>query len=125
LIDYKTGDNSLDPNYNADRSISPDSDSGVNVFDSQDLTPKTNTGESTAVEPDGQTEKTDLDGTEDNELFVPDEKATYILNTNTMRFHLPDCRSVQDMKEKNRKEFFGTREEAMDAGYLPCGRCRP
>ena len=61
----------------------------------------------------------------DQQKFVPDEKATYILNTNTMRFHLPDCQSVQDMKEKNRKEFFGTREEAMDAGYLPCGRCRP
>jgi DNA-entry nuclease len=29
------------------------------------------------------------------------------------------------MKEKNRKEFFGTREELVDAGYKPCGRCNP
>lgn len=125
LIDYKNGDNSLDPNYSADRSISPGSDSGMDAFDSQDLTPMTNTGESTDMEPDGQTEKTDLNGTKENEPFVPDEKATYILNTNTMKFHLPECQSVQDMKEKNRKEFFGTREELVEAGYSPCGRCHP
>ena len=105
LIDYKTGDNSLDPNYDVKRDIP--SDSG----------PVSNTDE--------LPETTDTDGPENNESFVPDESATYILNTNTMKFHLPECQSVQDMKEKNRKEFFGTREEALDAGYLPCGRCHP
>lgn len=29
------------------------------------------------------------------------------------------------MKEKNKKEFFGTRDEAISNGYSPCGRCRP
>ena len=29
------------------------------------------------------------------------------------------------MKEKNKQEFFGTRDEAIALGYSPCGRCKP
>ena len=50
---------------------------------------------------------------------------TYILNTNTYRFHYPDCPSVESMKEKNKQAFEGTREEAIAQGYKPCGRCNP
>lgn len=50
---------------------------------------------------------------------------TYILNTSSKRFHYPDCQSVSDMKEKNKQEFYGTRDEAIAAGYLPCGNCHP
>ncbi len=49
----------------------------------------------------------------------------YILNTNTLRFHYPDCGSVQDMKEHNRKAYHGSREELIEQGYRPCGNCRP
>lgn len=52
-------------------------------------------------------------------------KVTYILNTSTKRFHYPNCSSVHDIKDKNKKEFYGTREEAVGAGYSPCGRCHP
>ena len=51
--------------------------------------------------------------------------ANYILNTNTKKFHYPTCSSVDDMKEKNKAEFFGTRDEAVAQGYSPCGRCKP
>lgn len=50
---------------------------------------------------------------------------TYILNTNTHKFHLPDCSSAADIKEKNRKEFTGSREEVVGQGYEPCSRCKP
>ena len=52
---------------------------------------------------------------------------TYILNINpsSMKFHYPDCSSVDKMKESNKKEFYGTRQEAIDAGYTPCGNCHP
>lgn len=50
---------------------------------------------------------------------------TYVLNTNTRKFHLPNCPSVTDMKEKNREDFYGTRDEVIAAGYQPCGRCHP
>lgn len=49
----------------------------------------------------------------------------YILNTNTHRFHNPDCQSVKKMKDKNKQEFYGTREAAMDEGYQPCSQCNP
>ena len=60
-----------------------------------------------------------------NESGENDEEQTYILNTNTHKFHKPDCSGVKDMKEKNREEYTGTREELIEEGYEPCGRCRP
>lgn len=50
---------------------------------------------------------------------------TYILNTNTKKFHYPFCGSVHKMKEKNKKAFDGTRDQAIAAGYSPCGNCHP
>ena len=52
-------------------------------------------------------------------------KCTYVLNTNTKKFHLPSCSSVDDMKDKNKKEVSCSREEVIDMGYSPCGRCHP
>lgn len=51
--------------------------------------------------------------------------ATYIANTNTMKFHYPDCPSVDDMEEHNKMEYTGTRDELIDMGYVPCKRCDP
>lgn len=50
---------------------------------------------------------------------------TYVLNTNTHKFHYPDCSSVSDMKAKNRKNVEATREELIADGYTPCGNCNP
>ena len=49
----------------------------------------------------------------------------YVLNMNTKKFHYPDCQSVNQMSEKNKYYFTGTREEAIAMGYSPCGRCKP
>lgn len=51
------------------------------------------------------------------------QTADYILNTITMVFHRPDCSSVSTMNEKNKQEFYGTREEAEQLGYRACKRC--
>jgi DNA-entry nuclease len=53
------------------------------------------------------------------------QSVTYILNTNTKKFHYPSCSSVSQMKEKNKKSFTGSRDEAIAQGYAPCGRCHP
>ena len=50
------------------------------------------------------------------------ETGGYIGNINTHKFHLPTCGSLP--AEKNRV-FFDTRQEAVDAGYDPCGNCKP
>ena len=52
-------------------------------------------------------------------------QSTYILNTSSRKFHLPDCPSLEQMKDRNRKEFSGTRDELISEGYAPCGQCRP
>ena len=54
-----------------------------------------------------------------------DPDATYVLNTGSMKFHRPNCPSVQDMAPKHRQMFYGTAQEAQDLGYKPCGWCRP
>ncbi|MCR5666615.1 MAG: DNA/RNA non-specific endonuclease [Eubacterium sp.] len=51
--------------------------------------------------------------------------ADYVLNTNTMKFHLPTCASVKQMSEKNKKTYTGDRQELIDMGYDPCGNCNP
>lgn len=50
---------------------------------------------------------------------------TYVLNDSSMRFHTPGCSSIAHIKESNREDFYGTREEAVALGYSPCGLCNP
>ena len=49
----------------------------------------------------------------------------YVANKNTKKFHYPYCSSAEDIKEKNRWDFYGTREELIEKGYDPCKRCNP
>lgn len=49
----------------------------------------------------------------------------YVLNTNTHKFHYPDCSSVSRMSDANRQDFVGTREQVIAQGYEPCGNCNP
>ena len=53
------------------------------------------------------------------------QETTYILNTNTHKFHYPYCSSVSDMADHNKKESTSTRDEIIAQGYSPCGRCNP
>ena len=50
---------------------------------------------------------------------------TYVLNTNTKKFHYPDCKSVKQMKDKNKLIEETTREALIERGYDPCGNCHP
>lgn len=50
---------------------------------------------------------------------------TYIANKNTKKFHYPTCSSVEQMKESNKKYLNCTREQSIQKGYEPCGRCCP
>lgn len=59
------------------------------------------------------------------EQEVISENITYVINRNTGKFHYPTCRSVKDIKEKNRWDYSGTREEVISMGYEPCKQCNP
>lgn len=63
---------------------------------------------------------------EPSQAQEPEPQGTdYILNTNSKKFHYPDCRSVKQMSEKNKGYYTGTRDELISAGYSPCGNCDP
>lgn len=49
----------------------------------------------------------------------------YVLNTNTHKFHRPECASADDIKESNRQEVEDARENLINQGYDPCARCQP
>ena len=49
----------------------------------------------------------------------------YVLNTNTKRFHEPDCSSVSDIKPSNRQDYTGERQALIEEGYQPCKSCNP
>ena len=82
---------------------------------------------SVAVETPAPQSETDAMVQTSPESSAPQESQgiTYVLNTNTMKFHYPTCSSVDDMKEKNKEIYTGSREEVINMGYVPCKRCNP
>lgn len=58
----------------------------------------------------------------------PEQQQTssnYVLNNNTMKFHYPSCRDVPKIAPENYATFDGTRDDALNRGYSPCGHCNP
>ena len=51
--------------------------------------------------------------------------ASYVLNTNSRKFHYPSCNDVKKIAPQNYETFEGTRDEAINAGYSSCGHCNP
>lgn len=54
-----------------------------------------------------------------------EQEQEYVLNTNSKKFHLPDCSGVTSMSPENRQDYTGTRQSLIDQGYSPCGTCKP
>lgn len=52
-------------------------------------------------------------------------EVTYILNTNSKKIHRPDCDSVSQMSQRNKKETNQSKEELIKDGYTPCQSCNP
>jgi len=95
IIDYATGESHLEEGVTTE----PETDAPV-------IVPSTEPEEPGASDPQGSS-------------------VDYILNTNTKKFHYPSCSSVDDMKEKNKQEYSGSRDDIIAQGYSPCGRCKP
>lgn len=53
------------------------------------------------------------------------KKTTYVINTNSKKFHKPECSSVEDMSPQNKKEVNTSRDELIEQGYSPCKSCNP
>ena len=50
--------------------------------------------------------------------------ATYVLNTNSMKFHYANCRYASRISPENYRTC-SSREEAIAQGFIPCGVCNP
>lgn len=53
------------------------------------------------------------------------QETVYILNTNSGRFHLPDCSGAANMSEKNKQVMPLSRADMIAQGYTPCSQCKP
>ena len=51
-------------------------------------------------------------------------QGSYTASSRSDKFHMPFCPSAARISEDNRV-WFSTRDEAVAAGYSPCGRCKP
>lgn len=49
--------------------------------------------------------------------------STYVLNTSTMKFHLPSCRDVPKISPSNYTTSSQSRDSLISNGYSACGHC--
>ena len=84
------------------------------------------TGESESLKQEGTTEQYNEGNNSSNEEDeVENNSLSYVVNTNTGKFHYPSCSSAKQIKSKNRWDYDGSRDELIGMGYVPCKRCNP
>lgn len=125
-IDYATGDSEVDEDYvgsedgsSSEAGSEAEDDEVVIVITTEETTEDGSSDDSSrAIEIDDSD-----DGSDGGSTSFADKEQTFILNTNSMKIHLPTCSSVDDMSEKNKKECESTINKLKELGYDPCGRC--
>ena len=50
---------------------------------------------------------------------------SYVLNTNSKKFHYPSCASAKKIKDSNKAVSNESRGTLISRGYSPCGNCNP
>lgn len=118
-IDYKTGDNKL----SEDKTLLEEYQAGkyYMVPNTLGVIPDAEGTEAT----EAASEEAQAPASSDVQNDGNSHEVTYVLNTNTHKFHYPDCKSVNAMKDKNKEFTNETRDEVINRGYDPCGNCHP
>lgn len=70
----------------------------------------------------------DTENGEKSEISERDEpdsaqEAAFVLNLSSKKYHRPSCEHVDEIKEKNRSDYFGTEQKLIEMGYTACGAC--
>lgn len=110
--------------YNVQPGVTIEYATGESALEEQSADSPATTDSSQTTVPQGS----DAVGNADNASEIsesPQVTASYILNTNTKKFHYPTCSSVGQMKESNKQSYTGSRDDLIAQGYSPCGRCHP
>lgn len=119
-IDYATGESSADGTIVNDTSAQEETQQPAdNVQQEETQQPADNNVQQKETQQPADNSVTQ------QETSQSAETQTYVLNTNTHKFHKPGCYSVEKIKPENYAEFTGTREEAIAYGYDPCKNCNP
>ena len=63
--------------------------------------------------------------TDEQSTAKPGKSSNYVINENTGKFHYDYCSGADDIRPENRREYNGSRDELIDAGFKPCNRCNP
>lgn len=53
-----------------------------------------------------------------------DVKGMYVGSIKSDKYHYPTCQHAENILEEN-EIWFDSAQEAIDKGYVPCGRCKP
>ena len=128
-IDYESGESNWDGTYpetDCDgSSVVTAADAGVSSEQSSESQHSDKDSDSSHHADDNEkaSDAHASEGQADTAESSPAATSTYILNTNTGKFHDPGCRSVKKMSDK--KECKCTRDELIAQGYEPCLNCNP
>lgn len=53
------------------------------------------------------------------------QEVMYVLNNSSRKFHRLDCKAISKIASYNKEYSNDSRNELIDQGYNPCGRCNP
>ncbi len=117
-IDYATGESKEAEETTADQGTTEDtatSDTKTSTTaDTQESTTADTKNSTTADTKNSTTaDSSDTDTT------------TYIINTNTKKFHKESCSSVADISDHNKSSYTGSKDTLIAQGYSACKRCNP
>ncbi len=113
IINYQNGDNSLAGNV-------------VMSYENENMQSSLQAGGQS-----GQSGNQGNQQTQPAEVYIQQTEVqtaaayTYVLNSNTKKYHRPDCSSVPTISPKNRIDFNGDINEMIRQGYQPCKKCNP
>ncbi len=104
-INYTTGENQVDTSMSEDEILA--------FYEAPRSTKQPNANNTS------RTSQTSLEVSDDEVV------QTYIINTNSKKFHLPQCSGAQTMNEKNRLEVQNSKAQLLKEGYISCQICMP
>ena len=131
VVDIRSSDGSIDEEvevYNCAKGYVIDYATGAYASDGSAPEPAASEGQgssSGSSESAQQEQSAPVESSAQQEQPATSEAHDYVMNTNTHKFHYPDCSSVKKMSAKNKQEVHCTRDELIAQGYEPCKNCRP
>lgn len=93
-----------------------------------DLDQNEETEDNLKIEQNAMTDTETVTVTETNtgvNINTENKSTSYVLNTDSKKFHFPSCSSAKRMKDENKKIFDGSRDEIISQGYTACKSCKP